>query len=50
MSQYEVRAAIQRVRDAKDANGLSGDEYVAFLEELLADAEGWRMELKNNAE
>ena len=46
MSQYDVRAAIQRVRDAKDANGLTGDEYITFLEELLADAEGWRMELE----
>jgi len=43
-----VEIAVQRVRDAKDANGLEGDEYVAFLEELLADAEGWRMELEDD--
>lgn len=41
----KIQAAVQRVRDAKDANGLTGDEYTEFLEELLADAEGWRMEL-----
>jgi hypothetical protein len=41
----EVEKAIQRVRDAKDANGLDGDEYIQFLEELLADASGWQMEL-----
>jgi hypothetical protein len=46
MSAHDVRQAVQRVRDAKDANGLDGDEYVEFLEELLADAEGWRMELE----
>lgn len=46
MSERDVRNAVQRVRDAKDANGLSGDEYITFLEELLADAEGWRMELE----
>jgi hypothetical protein len=48
MSQHEVRAAIERVRAAKNNHGLEGDEYVEFLEELLADAEGWRMELEDD--
>ena len=43
----KVEQAVQRVRDAKDANGLDGDDYVAFLEELLADASGWQMELED---
>jgi hypothetical protein len=41
-----VQKAVQRVRDAKEDNRLKGNEYKAFLEELLADAEGWRMELE----
>ena len=43
-----VTEAVEQVRRAvADAStGLRPDEYRAFLEELLADAEGWKMELQ----
>ena len=43
-----VQRAVDRVREAvsEAATGLSSDEYNAFLEELIADAEAWDMELK----
>lgn len=40
----DVQAAVQRVRDAKDGSGLTGADYLDFLEEILADAAGWQME------
>ena len=42
-----VQRAVDRVREAVSdaATGLSNEEYDTFLEELIADAEGWNMEL-----
>ena len=44
-----VAEAIEVVRAAKDSAGetLSSADYKSFLGELLADAEGWRMELED---
>lgn len=47
MKRYPVAEAVQRVRNAKDESGLTGKAYRDFLEELLAEAEGWRMELED---
>jgi hypothetical protein len=43
-----VEEAVQAVRDAKDAaaESLTPAEYKEFLEELVADAEGYSMELQ----
>lgn len=43
----KVSRAVQSVRNAvsKASTGLSDKEYVQFFEELLADAEGWKMDL-----
>jgi hypothetical protein len=47
-----IDKAVQTVRDAKDAaaDSLSSVKYKQFLEELLSDAEGWRMELDDSDE
>lgn len=43
----KVRQAINQVRDAvaKASMGLDYSEYTEFLNELIADAAGWEMEL-----
>ena len=45
----KVRRAVEQVREAKDIAGtkLSQSEYRAFLEKLLAETEGWKMELED---
>lgn len=40
------RMEIVRTAVAEASTGLEADEYKDFLEELLADAEGWRMDLE----
>ena len=47
VKQIKIMQAVEQVREAKDIAGtkLSQSEYWRFLEELLAEAEGWRMEL-----
>lgn len=51
MASKVVQRAVERVREAVSdaATGLSGEEYDAFLEELIADAEAWDMELRERA-
>ena len=48
----KVEVAVEFVRTAKDTAGrsLSTKQYREFLEELLADAEGWKMELEEGEE
>ncbi len=48
MTNSKVKAAVQAVRNTKDWEGrkLSPKYYSLFLNELLAEAEGWKMELE----
>jgi len=39
----KVRAAV-----AEATNGLEGEEYAEFMELLLSEADGWRMELEES--
>lgn len=45
-----VTDALNQLRDLKSTLGIrmTPSEYKQFLEELLADAEGWKMELDEN--
>jgi hypothetical protein len=45
----QERLEIVRSAVAQAATGLTGRDYRDFMEELLADAEGWRMELEETA-
>ena len=49
MNQAE-RIEIVRNAVAHAATGLKGKDYRAFMELLLSDAEGWRMELEEMEE
>jgi len=44
----DIEKRVQKVRDAvsEASEGLKGKEYRQFLETLLSDAEGWKMELE----
>ena len=42
----QERLEIVRNAVAQATTGLAGKDYRDFMEELLADAEGWRMELE----
>jgi hypothetical protein len=43
----KLRKSLENIRDAigNEARDLSNKEYVELFEELLTDAEGWKMEL-----
>ena len=45
----QERLEIVRSAVAQATAGLTGRDYRDFMEELLADAEGWRMELEEMA-
>ena len=49
VKQIKIMQAVEQVREAKEIAGakLSQSEYRAFLEKLLAEAEGWKMELED---
>jgi hypothetical protein len=42
----QERLEIVRSAVAQATTGLAGQDYRDFMEELLADAEGWRMEIE----
>lgn len=48
MTNVNVSMALEKVRAAarSASRNLNPVEYKAFLEELMADAEGWNMELE----